>query len=100
MTSTADILERAAEILDERGWCRGVLENPQGVPANPYDFPPGIRALATDAADWVEDTLGLDWRRLASWNDRQRDKRTVQRALRRAAQKCREAEEAQSGPSV
>lgn len=96
-TDVADVLDRAALILAPKGaWGRGERLRFNGVmcAATACDRAGGFE-LGETAIGALAEELGLEYRRFGydegvyEWNDAQRDKRKVQRALRRTARKLR-----------
>lgn len=88
----AEVLEKGAEVLETAGWCRRTFKNGAGH----YCAVGAIERVAPLHVDpkratfAVEAELGLGRFDLAIWNDRQRDRRKVVRALRRTARKVRQ----------
>lgn len=94
----AEILDRAADVLEERGWCRNALERNGRVCAlaaiNVAAYgDPRVCARAVDrsvnsssaAAACLALEHAVGWP--PSWNDVQRDRRNVVRLFRRVARK-------------
>lgn len=97
----ADVLDKAADILAPKGaWGRGERLRYREImcAATAIDFAAGgtPSCLATAAHEALAEELGLEHgygldEAIYEWNDAQRDKRKVQRALRRTARKLRGA---------
>jgi len=99
--SGAELLLKAADLLEEQGWCRGNYRNSAGHhcavgalkeaayrigrPMSTFDvaFSAAERALTGDDAEVYVN--------LISWNDQLRDKRYVTRLFRRAARQLQAA---------
>lgn len=74
----AQVLHRAVEILDERGWCQGTFEDGRKVCAMgainiavggspfPGNLEPGDERIATEVAELVEGVVDED---VTTWND-------------------------------
>lgn len=93
--SAADLLEQAADYIEQHGWARGVLERGDGhvcavgalraVNSHGNAYAP-LRTSGFEALDALEQHIGGS---APQWNDRQKDRRVVVRALRKAANSAR-----------
>lgn len=87
VTKPSQFLEQTAIILETHGWCRRRYENNQGHFCTLGAMRKvGAAAVGTagDAKVALLEELDTD---VASWNDEQRDRRTVVRTLRRVARR-------------
>jgi putative intracellular protease/amidase len=101
MSTVADVLDRAADVIAERGHCKGDYEGPDGsvcaigallvaIAGGPAD-PLNARQFHTymSARDWASDVVG---NAVARWNDApERTADEVIAALREAARRERGA---------
>lgn len=94
--SVAVLLDRAANLLEQGHWCRHGMVRvlPSGERA--YCAVGAIREVAKGDSHWAESIVALKREvgcrlGIPAWNDRQRDKRVVIRAMRRTARKLRGA---------
>jgi hypothetical protein len=92
--NAADVLDGAAELLDEKGWCRGDVVDAHGrhCAIGAIYAVAGVGQLAIDARRALaQEVTGTVNGSVTIWNDIQRDKRVVTRAMRRTARKLRGA---------
>lgn len=93
INTTADVLDEAARIIDEVGWCRNTFENSQGhvCVRAALDRVAAPVQLRRDAAYFLTNDLGLEHSgRLAIWNDAAgMTKRKVTSRLRKVAKRLR-----------
>lgn len=91
--TTRDVLHRAADLLEEFGWCQGQMYDGGRFcfagavhqAWRDYGLPPKVDALGLDADDWVS-VLGISWGHFVGWNDTPgRTKAEVVARLRDAA---------------
>jgi hypothetical protein len=92
--TTADVLRHAARIIEERGWCRGELQDNQGAVcawgAIDTALAGGVRYEVHDeerlALQALGASLGISWSDVPFWNDHpHRTAAEVIAALRDAA---------------
>lgn len=83
------ILNKAADLIEERGWCRqggGRAPGPLGA-YNAIMVAAGWSDKASAALNALRSLLGVDW--VSDWNSTiARDKRQVIRVLRKAAKEA------------
>ncbi len=101
LTADPEVLERAADILEQNGWCRRSYEDSRGhhcvlgaIGVARY----GNAYIAFDSPEhqFLKHALVADYGKsgVIAWNDAQRDGRKVVRFIRRAARKLRKSQAA------